>query len=110
MSGEDAWRELKRRYVDSWEPTERDIDWLTTLVAKLKMGGRWFLPAVGVTFEKVGPNHLRLESIETDKPFEALIIIEKTKKVGERAGIRVDVEAAADHILLDLRKLSKMGT
>jgi hypothetical protein len=106
MSEDEAWRRLRQRYVDNWEPTEEDVEWLVKLVSKLKVGGKWFIPAAGVTFEKVAPDHLRLESIVTDRPIDAFIVIEKTRKVGERAGIRVDVEKAADYILFDLRKLS----
>jgi hypothetical protein len=42
---------------------------------------------------------LRLESIVTDDLLNAMISIEKTKKVGEKASIKVDIEEAADHIL-----------
>jgi hypothetical protein len=32
----------------------------------------------------------------------AMIAIEKTRKVGEKAGIKVDIEKAADYILFHL--------
>ena len=99
---ENAWKEMKRKYVDEWEPSENDMDWLLTTMEKMKIGGRWVLPDAGVTFEKVGPNHLRLESIVTDDPLNAMIAIEKTKKVGERASIKVDIEKAADYVLFHL--------
>lgn len=97
-----VWKELKKKYVDEWDPTERDIDWLLNAVRIMKIGGLWNLPAVNVTFEKVGQNHLRLKSIETDDLLNAMIAIEKTKKVGEKAGIKVDIEKAADYVLLHL--------
>jgi len=96
---EKVWEELKRKYVDEWEPAESDEEWLVNTVESMKVGGLWHLPAVGVTFEKVGADHLRLKSIETDDPLNAMIAIEKTKKVGERAGIKVDTEETADYIL-----------
>ena len=99
---ENAWKEMKRKYVDEWEPSENDMDWLLTTMEKMKIGGRWVLPDAGVTFEKVGPNHLRLESIVIDDPLNAMIAIEKTKKVGERAAIKVDIEKAADYVLFHL--------
>jgi len=99
---DDIWKEMKRKYVDEWEPTENDEKWLIETVGKLKVDGLWHLPAAGATFEKVGADHLRLKSIQTDDPLNALIAIEKTKKVGERAGIKIDTEKAADYILFHL--------
>jgi len=99
---DNVWKEMKRKYVDEWEPSEKDMDWLLTTVEKMKIGGRWVLPDARVTFEKVGPNHLRLESIVADDPLNAMIAIEKTKKVGERAAIKVDIEKAADYVLFHL--------
>jgi hypothetical protein len=96
---DNAWQELKRKYVEEWEPTEQDIDWLTTTINSLKVGGKWTIPAAGVTFEKVGHDHLRLEGIITDDIINAFVAIEKTKKVGERAAIKVDTEKAADYVL-----------
>ena len=93
---------MKRKHVDEWEPSENDMDWLLTVVEKMKIGGRWVLPDAGATFEKVAPNHLRLESIVTDDPLNAMIAIEKTRKVGERAAIKVDIEKAADYVLFRL--------
>jgi len=97
---EKMWLEVKKKCVDDWQPTENDIDWLMKTVESLKAGGKWSLPAAGATFEKVGYNHLRLESIVTDDLLNAMIAIEKTKKVGEIAAIKVDMEKAADYILL----------
>ena len=97
---EKKWLEMKQKYVDDWHPTENDIDWLIKTMESLNAGGKWTIPAVGATFEKVGYNHLRLESIVTDNILNALISIEKTKKVGEKASIKVDIEKAADHILI----------
>jgi len=99
---EKIWQELKKKYVDDWDPTEKDVDWLIDTVKMMKIGGLWNLPAVGVTFEKVGQDHLRLTSIETDDLLNAMIAIEKTKKVGEKAGIKVDTEKTADYIFLRL--------
>jgi len=99
---ENLWKEMKRKHVDEWEPSENDMDWLLTVVEKMKIGGRWVLPDAGATFEKVAPNHLRLESIVTDDPLNAMIAIEKTRKVGERAAIKVDIEKAADYVLFHL--------
>jgi hypothetical protein len=98
-SAEKAWRELKKKYIDDWEPSEDDVKWLIKTVSDMKVGGKWIIPAVGVTFEKVGEDHLRLESIVTNDILSATIAIEKTKKVGERAGIKVDTEKAADYML-----------
>jgi len=99
---EKIWREVKKKYVDEWEPSERDIDWLIDTVNKMKIGGVWHIPATGTTFEKVAPDHIRLKSITTDNPLNAMITIEKTKKVGEKAGIRVDTEKVADFIMFKL--------
>ena len=101
-SAEKAWRELKKKYVDDWEPSDRDVEWLIKTVDSMKVGGKWIIPNVGVTFEKVGADHLRLESIVTNDMLSAMIAIEKTRKVGEKAGIKVDVEKAADYILFHL--------
>jgi hypothetical protein len=95
----DLWEEARKRMVDDWEPTSQDINWLVTVVAKMNVGGKWVVPATGATFEKVGQDHLRLESIVTDDVMNALIMVEKTKKVGERAAIRIDIEKAADYII-----------
>jgi hypothetical protein len=100
---EKMWREIKKKYVDDWEPTESDIDWLIKTVESMKIGGKWVLPAAGATFEKVGHNHLRLESIVTDDMLNAMVAIEKTKKVGDRAAIKIDIEKAADYILFHPR-------
>ena len=99
---EEIWRELKKKYVDEWEPAKSDVDWLINVVRKMKIGGVWHLPASGVTFEKVAEDHLRLKSITTDDPLNAMITIEKTKKVGEKAGIKIDIEKAADYIIFKL--------
>ena len=99
---DDVWKEMKRKYVDEWEPTDNDEKWLIETVGKLKVGGLWHFPAAGATFEKVGADHLRLKSIQTDDPLKAMIEIEKTKKVGKRAGIKIDTEKAADYILFHL--------
>ncbi|MEM5867434.1 MAG: hypothetical protein QXG39_05910 [Candidatus Aenigmatarchaeota archaeon] len=96
---EKVWEEIRKKYVDNWEPSKGDIEWLIKTVSDMKIGGKWIIPAVGVTFEKVGEDHLRLESIVTNDMLSAMIAIEKTKKVGERAGIKVDIENAADYIL-----------
>ena len=95
----DLWNEARKRMVDDWEPTSQDIDWLVAVVAKMNVGGKWVVPATGATFEKVGQDHLRLESIVTDDVLNALIMVEKTKKVGEKAAIKVDIEKAADYII-----------
>lgn len=100
---EKVWKELKKKKnVDEWDPTEKDVNWLLNTVRIVKIGGLWNLPAVNVTFEKVGQNHLRLKSIETDDLLNAMIAIEKTKKVGEKAGIKVDIEKTADYVFLRL--------
>jgi len=96
---EKTWKEIKRRCVDEWEPTEEDINWLIKTVESLKIGGKWTMPAGGATFEKVGADHLRLESMVTNDPLNSMIAIEKTKKVGEKAAIRIDIEKAADFVL-----------
>lgn len=101
-SAEKIWKEIKKKYIDDWEPSESDVDWLIKTVAGMKIGGKWIIPDAGVTFEKVGEDHLRLESIVTDDMLNAMIAIEKTRKVGEKAGIKVDVEKAADRILFRL--------
>jgi len=98
-SAEKLWKEIKRKYVDRWEPSESDIEWLIKTVADIKIGGRWIIPDVGVTFKKIGENHLKLESIVTDDIVSAMIAIEKTRKVGIKAGIKVDIEKAADYII-----------
>ena len=97
---EDVWKEIKKKYVDEWDPSENDVDWLLNTLRMMKIGGVWNIPATGVTFEKVSEDHLKLKSIETNDLVNAIITVEKTKKVGEKAGIKVDVEKAADYILL----------
>ena len=42
----------------------------------------------------ISSNHLRLESIAMDGPIDAFIVVEKTKKVRGKAGIKIDVEKA----------------
>ncbi len=101
-SVEKVWKEIKKKYIDDWEPSESDVEWLVKIVAGMKVGGKWIIPDAGVTFEKVGEDHLRLESIVTDDMLNAMVAIEKTKKVGEKAGIKVDIEKAADYILFRL--------
>lgn len=93
------WQEIKKKRVDEWEPTDEDINWVKTVVEKMKTGGKWIVPAAGITFEKVSQDHLRLERIVTNDIMNALVMAEKTKKVGERAAIRVDIEKTADYIL-----------
>lgn len=99
---EKVWKELKKKNVDEWDPTEKDVNWLLNTVRIMKIGGLWNLPVVNVTFEKVGQNHLRLKSIETDDLLNAMIAIEKTKKVGEKAGTKVDIEKTTDYVFLRL--------
>ena len=89
--------------MDEWDPTEKDLDWLLNTVRMMKIGGLWNLPAPGATFEKVGQDHLKLKSVETDDLLKAMIAIEKTKKVGEKAGIKVDIEEACDSVFLRLK-------
>jgi hypothetical protein len=101
-SVKDVWKEMKKKHVDDWEPSEEDVEWLVKAVDGMKVGGKWLIPNAGVTFEKVGVDHLRLESIVTGDMLNAMIAIEKTRKVGEKAGIRVDVEKAADYVFLGL--------
>jgi len=95
-------QEVMRKYVDTWEPSEKDIKWLQQTVEKMAIGGLWNIPAAGVTFEKADSNHLRLKSIGTDDPLDAMITIGKTEKVGKRAGIKVDIEAATELIIFKL--------
>jgi hypothetical protein len=98
LSPEEVIRRIKES-VDRWEPTERDIRWLRALVSRLKIGGKWVAPGSGLVFEKVGENHLRLQSIMTKDIINTFLVLEKTRKVGERAGIKVDTEKAADYII-----------
>lgn len=95
---EKVWRELKRKYADEWKPTEDDIKWLVNAVGGMKVGALWHIPQDGVTFRKIGPNHLRLERVVTEDLLNALITVEKVKKVGEKSGIRVDTEKTANYI------------
>jgi hypothetical protein len=99
---EKVWKEMKKKHVDDWEPSQADVEWLTKTVAKLEVGGKWVIPDAGVTFEKVGADHLRLKSIATEDLLNAILAIEKTRKVGEKAGIRVGIESAADYVLFRL--------
>jgi hypothetical protein len=39
-SAEKAWRELKKKYVDDWEPSESDVEWLIKTVDGMKVGGK----------------------------------------------------------------------
>jgi hypothetical protein len=96
---EDLIKRLVEKRLQGWEPSERDVRWLRALVDALKVGGVWVAPGTGVVFEKVGDSHLRLQSILTTNIIEAIVMIEQTRKVGERAGVRVDVEKAADYII-----------
>ncbi len=101
-SAEKIWKEIKKKYIDEWEPSDSDVEWLIKTVAGMKVGGKWIIPDAGVTFEKIGEDHIRLESIVTDDILNAMVAIEKTKKVGEKAGIKVDIEKAADYVLFRL--------
>jgi hypothetical protein len=96
---EQVWQDMRKKYVDDWEPLESDIDWLVNTVESMKIGAKWVLPAAGATFEKVGHDHLRLESIVTNDMLASMIAIEKTKKAGDKAALRIDIEKAADYIL-----------
>ncbi len=96
---EEVWKEIKKKFVDKWEPSEDDVEWLIQNVGSMKIGGKWIIPSAGVTFEKVGKDHLRLKSIVTKDMLNAMIAIEKTRKVGKKARIKVDIEKAADYIL-----------
>ena len=98
----ELWEELRRKYVDEWSPTEDDVRWLKETVRRMKIGGVWIIPAVGAVFEKVAEDHIRLKSITTDDIINAIITIERTKKVGDLAGIKVDIEKAADYIVVRL--------
>ena len=90
------WSKIKREYVDGWEPPEKDADWLIAVISKLKVGGKWLMPGCGITFEKVAEDHLKLESIKTNDLIGALVTVLRTKKVGERAAIKVDIENTAN--------------
>jgi hypothetical protein len=85
---EKIWKEIKRKNIDEWEPSETDIAWLQGTIKNMRVGGVWYLPAAGATFRKIGSNHIKLESIVTEKPLDAMIIIGKTKeRVRERMSI-----------------------
>jgi hypothetical protein len=95
---EKVWRETKKKYVDDWKPTADDVKWLVDAVNSMSIGTLWNIPQDGVTFKKVGHDHLKLESIVTSDLLNALITVEKVKKVGEIGGIRVDTEKTARYI------------
>lgn len=95
---EEVWREIKKKYVDNWKPTADDIKWLVDAINSMPIGTLWNIPQDGVTFKKVGHNHLKLESVVTADFLNALVTIEKVKKVGEKGGIRVDTEKTAKYI------------
>jgi len=95
-----------RSLIGDWKPSRRDVEWLRALVDSLKVGGVWIAPKGGVAFEKVGEKHIRLMGVASEDVRGTVILIEKTKLVGEKAGIRVDTDKSADFILLlfhDLR-------
>lgn len=43
------------------------------------------------------------ETVVTDNPLGALVAIEKTRKVAERAAIEADVEKSAEYATIDLK-------
>jgi len=95
---EKIWSEIKEKYVDDWQPTADDVKWLIKAVNSMQVGALWHIPQDGVTFKKVGPKHLKLEAIDTEDLLNALITVEKVKKVGEIGGIRVDTEQTAKYV------------
>jgi len=96
--GDEILRELRREFVDNWEPSEEDVNWFKKTVGSMRVGGRWYIPDDGITFLKVGHDHIKLESIITEDLLRALITLEKLKKVGQKCGVKVDVEKAAEYV------------
>jgi hypothetical protein len=56
---EKKWLEMKQKYVDDWQPTENDVDWLIKTMKSLNAGGKWTIPACRCHFRKG-----RLQSFE----------------------------------------------
>lgn len=96
--------------MSDWAPIPRDVDWLKNLVAKLKVGGIWVMPAWGLMLQKVGErkltilkkrsekakdvaNRLSKLNVEIHIPINNACseeeIIKRTKLVGKLAGIEV---------------------
>lgn len=76
----------------SWEPTQRDADWLRGTVDSLRVGGHWQAP-MGFLFEKTDEDEITLIEAKND---ESLIAIYQTVKVGQKAGINVIVDVLND--------------
>ena len=74
--------------MKTWEPTEKDVQWLKNLVDRLKIGGFWIAPSYGVIFKKIDESTLEIQQplVVTPKGIET---IDRTMKVGEKAGITV---------------------
>ncbi|MBZ5529620.1 MAG: hypothetical protein LAN71_17195 [Acidobacteriia bacterium] len=77
---------VMQKFVDEkYEPTQKDITWLKSLVDNLSIKGHWAAP-MGFLFEKTGDDEITLIEVKNDK---ALFAICQTIKVGQVARIKV---------------------
>jgi len=74
--------------MSTWEPREKDVQWLQGIVDKLKVGGIWIAPSYNVIFKKIDENTLEIQQPLIVTP-QGIEMIDRTMKVGEKAGITV---------------------
>lgn len=74
---------------DGYEPTKANIQWVTNLVKKMKVGTVWIAP-LGFSFIKVGESHLCLIDFK-DTP-QVREVLERTLIIGRIAGIVMDTQ------------------
>ena len=74
--------------MNAWEPNEKDVQWLKNLVDKLKIGGFWIAPSYGVIFKKIDESTLEIQQPLVVTP-DGTKMIDRTMKVGKKAGITV---------------------
>ena len=69
-----------------YEPKDSDIRWLRSVVDSLSVRGMWIAP-MGFAFKKTGESELTL--VQADPKENVLEMIERTKKIAKKAGIRI---------------------
>jgi len=93
---------IQREFVDKWEPSPRDLEFLRATVEALRTGcGRWVAP-IGFTFHKPAENKLRLERVDTTwaELLEVLITIKRAVKIGKMIGVDIQIENVAEVITI----------
>lgn len=74
--------------MSTWEPAEKDVQWLQNIMDKLKVGGIWVAPSYGVIFHKIDESTLEVQQPLIVTP-EGIEMISRTMQVGKKAGITV---------------------